>query len=190
MVSLRCKMLVREELKKLHIPFVNIELGTVELVNAITMEQHDELKINLLRSGLVLLDDKKTIIVEQIKNLVVEMVHYSEEVPSVNNSDFLSEKLGYNYTYLSNLFSEVKGMTIQHFIILHKIERAKEMILYNDSTLTEIAYVLKYSSVAHLSNQFKKITGLSPSFFRNMKDARRTSLEDVGEVSETANSLL
>jgi YesN/AraC family two-component response regulator len=189
MVSLRCKMIVKQELQRLKIPFLSIDLGTVELAKAITLEQHDELQISMHKYGLELLDDKKTIIVEQVKCLIIEMVHYSEEVPSLNTSRFISEKLGYNYTYLSNLFSEVKGMTIQHFIILQKIERAKELLLYNDITLTEIAHLLKYSSVAYLSNQFKKVTGLSPSFFRGLKNARREGIDQVGELKESEHVL-
>jgi AraC-like DNA-binding protein len=107
------------------------------------------------------------------------MIHYSDEVPKVNDSDYISKKLGYDYTYLSNTFSEVKGITIQHYIITHKIERAKELLLYDELTLTEIAYKLNYSSVAHLSNQFKKITGLTPSYFKEMKDKRLKNLEDL-----------
>jgi AraC-like DNA-binding protein len=137
------------------------------------------LRAGLLRAGLELLDDKKSILIEKIKNIITEMIHYSEELPKTNFSDYISEKLGYDYTYLSNIFTEVKGMTIQHFIILNKIERAKELLLYNEMNLTEISYALHYSSVAHLSNQFKKITGLSPTFFRKLKLKRSTTLENV-----------
>lgn len=137
------------------------------------------LRAGLLRAGLELLGDKKSILIEKIKNIIIEMIHYSEELPKTNFSDYISEKLGYDYTYLSNVFTEVKGMTIQHFIILNKIERAKELLLYNEMNLTEISYALHYSSVAHLSNQFKKITGLSPTFFRKLKLKRSTTLENV-----------
>jgi AraC-like DNA-binding protein len=125
------------------------------------------------------MDDKKAMLVEKIKNVIVEMVHYADELPETNFSDYLSEKLNHNYTYLSNLFSEVKGITIEHYIIIHKIEKVKELIIYDELNLTEIAYKLNYSSVAHLSNQFKKITGLTPSFFKKLKDKRRSPLEDV-----------
>jgi AraC-like DNA-binding protein len=128
---------------------------------------------------LELMDDKKAMLVEKIKNVIVEMVHYADELPETNFSDYLSEKLNHNYTYLSNLFSEVKGITIEHYIIIHKIEKVKELIIYDELNLTEIAYKLNYSSVAHLSNQFKKITGLTPSFFKKLKDKRRSPLEDV-----------
>lgn len=179
MVSLRCKMMVKEELKKLGIHYVIVDLGMVEILEDITQEQHDILKINLLKSGLELLDNKRSILIEKIKGVIVEMIHYSDEVPRVNYSDFISEKLGYDYTYLSNIFSEVKGITIQQFIIIHKIERVKELLLYDELNLTEIAYLMHYSSVAHLSNQFKKITGLSPSFYKTLKEKRVGTLENV-----------
>jgi AraC-like DNA-binding protein len=179
MVSLRCKMIVKEELRKLGIKFVVLDLGMVEILEYVSPEQMELLRVGLLRAGLELLDNKKSILIEKIKNIITEMIHYSEELPKTNFSDYISEKLGYDYTYLSNIFTEVKGMTIQHFIILNKIERAKELLLYNEMNLTEISYALHYSSVAHLSNQFKKITGLSPTFFRKLKLKRSTTLENV-----------
>jgi len=132
-----------------------------------------------LKSGLDLLDDKKSILIEKIKTLIIEMIHYSEELPAVNYSDYISEKLGYDYTYLSNIFTEVKGTTIQQFIIIHKIEKVKELLLYDELNLTQIAYKLHYSSVGHLSNQFKKVTGLSPSFYKQTKHKRNTNLENL-----------
>lgn len=179
MVSLRCKMLVREELKKLDIDYLNIELGMVETLGNVTTETLEKFKNNLAYSGLELLDDKKAILIERIKNVIIEMIHYTDEVPKVNYSDYISEKLHHDYTYLSNVFSEVKGITIQHFIIMHKIERVKELLLYDELSLTEIAYLLNYSSVAHLSNQFKKITGLSPTYFKEMKYRRTKNLENI-----------
>lgn len=179
MVSLRCKMLVKEELKKLGIDHVSIDLGMVEIQEDISDEQLETFAGNLKKSGLELLDDKRNILVEKIKSVIVEMIHYENEVPKVNDSDYISEKIGYDYTYLSNIFSEVKGITIQQFIIMHKIERVKELLLYDELTLTEIAYKLHYSSVAHLSNQFKKITGLTPTFFKELKEKRKKNLEDL-----------
>jgi AraC-like DNA-binding protein len=179
MVSLRCKMLVKAELEKMHIPYKTVDLGEAELEVPISDKQRDELKAVLFKSGLELMDDKKAMLVEKIKNVIVEMVHYADELPETNFSDYLSEKLNHNYTYLSNLFSEVKGITIEHFIIIHKIEKVKELIIYDELNLTEIAYKLNYSSVAHLSNQFRKITGLTPSFFKKLKDKRRSPLEDM-----------
>jgi len=179
MVSLRCKMMVKEELHKLGLPYVEIDLGVVEMQHDITDEQREQLRTNLLRSGLELLDDKRSILIEKIKNVIVEMVHHSIELPKVNYSDFISQKLNYDYTYLSNVFAEVKGITIQQFIIINKIERVKELLLYDELNLTEISYKLHYSSVAHLSNQFKKITGISPSFFKKLRKKRNEHLEDM-----------
>ncbi len=179
MVSLRCKMMVKEELKKLGIRYVIVDLGVVEILEDITTEQHENLKCNLLKSGLELLDDKKTILIERIKNVIIEMIHYMDELPKENYSDYISEKLNYDYTYLSNIFSEVKGITIQQFIIINKIEKVKELLLYDELSLTEISYKLHYSSVAHLSNQFKKITGLTPSFYKQLKQKRKQNLEQL-----------
>ncbi len=179
MVSLRCKMIVKEELKKLGLHYVIVDLGTVEILEDITQKQHDQLKKNLFKYGLELLDDKKSILIEKIKNIIIELIHYSDELPVINYSAYISEKLDFDYTYLANIFSEVKGITIQQFIIIHKIERVKELILYDELNLTEIAYKLHYSSIGHLSNQFKKITGLSPSFFKQLKQRRMGNLEDV-----------
>ena len=179
MVSLRCKMMVKEELKKLGLKYVFVELGVADVMEDITTEQREKLKRDLLSLGLELLDDKKAILIERIKNVITEMIHYSDELPQINYSDFISEKLNLDYTYLSNIFSEVKGITIQHFIIINKIEKVKELIIYDELNLTEIADKLHYSSVAHLSHQFKKITGLTPSFFKSLKDKRRNTLENL-----------
>ncbi|WP_445383046.1 helix-turn-helix domain-containing protein [Robiginitalea sp. IMCC43444] len=179
MVSLRCKLMVKHELEKLDIHYISIELGMVELKEAIPDKILQELKTNLAKSGLELLDDKKSILVDKIKNIIIKMIHYSDEIPEINFSDYLAEKLDYDYTYLSNLFSEVKGITIQHFIIKHKIEKAKELILYNELNLTEIAYKLNYSSVAHLSNQFKKVTGHTPTYYKKIGEKRKRNLENL-----------
>ncbi|WP_228237732.1 helix-turn-helix domain-containing protein [Allomuricauda sp. M10] len=179
MVSLRCKMAVKEELKKLGIHYVNVDLGTIEILEDITDLQREQLRESLMKSGLELLDDNRKIIIEKIKSVIIEMIHYSDELPKVNYSDYISEKLGYDYTYLANTFSEVKGITIQQFIIMNKIERIKELLLYNELNLTEISYLLHYSSVSHLSNQFKKITGLTPSFYKKLKKKRLKNLEDI-----------
>ncbi len=180
MVSTRCKMAVKEELKKLGLHFIVVDLGEVEIMENISNEKREQLKIGLLNSGLELMDDKKAVLIEKIKNVITEMIHYSDDLPKVNYSDYISKKLNYDYTYLSNLFSELKGITIQQFIIIHKIERAKEYLVYDELTLTEISYKLHYSSVAHLSNQFKKVTGLSPSHFKQLKDKRRSPIEEIG----------
>jgi AraC-like DNA-binding protein len=179
MVSLRCKMIVNDELKKLGLKHAVVELGTVEVLDEFDSDQRALLKTNLLKSGLELLDDKKSILIEKVKNVIIEMIHYADELPQVNYSDYISDKLDYDYTYLSNIFSEVKGITIQQYIIMHKIEKVKELILYDELNLTEISYKLHYSSVAHLSNQFKKVTGLSPSFFKQLKLKRKSNLENM-----------
>lgn len=179
MVSLRCKMFVREELHKLGVNYVSVDLGVVEVNDDITHEQIETFAKNLKRGGLELLDDKKNILVEKIKNVIVEMIHFSDELPKVNDSNYISEKLEYDYTYLSNTFSEVRGITIQQYVIMHKIERVKELLLYDELTLTEIAWKLNYSSVAHLSNQFKKVTGLTPTYFKELKDKRERNLENL-----------
>lgn len=179
MVSLRCILKVKEELKNLGIHYIVVDLGVIEILEEISSDQREQLRINLRKSGLELLDDKKSILIERIKNIVVEMIHYSEELPKVKYSDYISDKLGYSYTYLSNIFSEVKGITLQHYIIIHRIEKVKELLLYNELNLNEISYRLQYSSVAHLSNQFKKITGLTPTFFKQLKLKRNTQLENL-----------
>lgn len=172
-------MAVKEELRKLDLHFIVVDLGEVEIMETLSTEERNELKAGLLASGLELMDDKKAILIEQIKNVIIEMVHHSDEVIKVNFSNYLSDKLHHDYTYMSNLFSEVQGTTIEQFIISHKIERIKELIIYGELNITEIAWKMNYSSVAHLSNQFKKMTGLSPSHFRQLKDKRRSPIEDI-----------
>jgi len=172
-------MIVKSELEKSNLPFTVVELGEVEITTEISSEQHDKLRVSLLQFGLELMEDKKSILIEKIKNIIIEMIHYNEDPPVLNFSAYLSEKLNYDYNYLSNLFSEVKGTTIEHFIISHKIERAKELLIYNELTLTEIAEKLHYCNVAHLSNQFKKVTGLTPTFFKKMKHQRLIALENL-----------
>jgi AraC-like DNA-binding protein len=179
MVCIRCKMVVKSELEKLGLHYISVELGEVEILENITTEQLNQFDEGLKKSGLEIMDDKKSMLIEKIKNSIVELVHYSDEQIKVNLSDYLSEKLSHDYTYLANLFSEVQGTTIEKFFIAHKIEKAKELLVYDELNLTEIADKLHYSSVAHLSNQFKKITGLTPSHFKKLKHKRRIALEDV-----------
>ncbi len=169
MLSLRCKMLVKEELKKLGIPFITVDLGEVRLLDEITETQREELKAALLPSGLYLMDDHNATLIEKIKIAINEMIDNIDDLPKENFSEYLSEKLDADYTSLANLFSETEGKTIEHFIIQNKIERAKVFLIYDEHNLTEIAYKLQYSSVAALSNQFKKITGLTPTFFKSLK---------------------
>ncbi len=173
MVCIRCQIVVKSELEKLGLKYVNVKIGEADIIENILPEQLEQLDIALRKSGLLLMDNKKSVLVEKIKAAIIELVHYSEEQIKVNLSDFLSEKLNYDYTYLANLFSEVKGVTIEKFYLTHKIEKVKELIVYDELNLTEIAYKMHYSSVAHLSNQFKKFTGLTPSHFKKLKNKRR-----------------
>ena len=179
MVCIRCKMVVKEELAKLGLHYTSVELGEAEVLENISVEQHDQIRIALLKSGLELMDDKKSVLIQKIKNVIIELVHYSEEPLEMNFSAFLSQQLNHDYTYLANLFSEVQGTTIEKFLIAHKIERVKELLVYNELNLTEIAYKMHYSSVAHLSAQFKKVTGLTPSHFKHLKNKRRSMLDDI-----------
>lgn len=179
MVSTSCKNAAREALKEMGLHFIIVELGEVELMETLNLSQKEELKTKLLASGLELMDDKRSVLIERIKNVVIHMVHYSDEVLLINFSDYLSEKLQLDYTYMSNLFSEVQGTTIEQYIISNKVERIKELIIYNELNITEIAWKMHYSSVAHLSNQFKKVTGLSPTHFKQLKDRKRNPIEEL-----------
>lgn len=179
MVSLRCKMVVKAELKNLGIHFTSVELGVVEIMGDLSPQKREKLKQELLESGLELMEDKKAMLIEKIKIVITEMIHYNDELPKVNYSEYISTVLGYDYTYLANIFSELKGVTIEHYIIAHKIEKVKELILYNELNLTEISYRMNYSSVSHLSTQFKKVTGLTPTFFKNMVVKKRNTLDNV-----------
>ena len=189
MVSNRCKMAVKAELKKLGLHFIVVDLGEVEIMENLSADQWEQLNSVLVHAGLELMDDKRAILIERIINVITEMIHHSDDVPKVNYSDFISERLNYDYTYLSNIFSEIKGITIQQFIIIHKIERAKELLIYDELNLTEISYKLHYSSVAHLSNQFKKITGLSPTHFKQLKNRKRTPIEEIGILPVTVGGM-
>lgn len=188
MVSKRCIMIVKEELTKLGIHFVAVNLGEGEILKDISEKKREQLNLALLASGLELIEDKKAILIEKIKTVIVEMVHHSEEVVKTNFSTFLSTKLNHDYTYMSSLFSEMQGTTIEHFLICHKVERIKELIIYDELNISEIALRMNYSSVAHLSNQFKKITGVSPTQFKQLKNKKRSPLEEVGNPKETPGS--
>lgn len=179
MISRRCKIMVKQELKKLNIKYLSIELGEIEIIGDLPESTRNQLKINLLESGLELLDNKRSVLVERIKNTVIEMIERNAKVPMANYSAPLSKKLGYDYTYLSNVFSEVKGITIQQYIQMIKIEKVKELILYNELSLKQIAAQMNYSSPAHLSHQFKKITGLTPTEYKQMKNHQRSNLEEM-----------
>jgi AraC-like DNA-binding protein len=172
-------MVVKDELTKMGLHYASVELGEAEIMEDLSIEQHEQVRVALLKSGLELMDDKKSVLIQKIKDIIVELTHYSEEPLATKFSEFLSQKLDHDYTYLASLFSEVTGTTIEKFLIAHKIERVKELLVYNELNLTEIAYRMHYSSVAHLSMQFKKVTGLTPSHFKQLRDKRRSMLEDM-----------
>jgi AraC-like DNA-binding protein len=178
MVSNRCKTAVKEVLSKLGLHFI-VDMGEVDIMEEITPEQRNQIREGLRNSGLELMEDKKAMLIEKIKKIIIEMIHFTDELPKTNFSDYLAEKLNYDYTYMAKLFSEVQGITIAQFIIQHKIERVKELLFYDELNLTEIAWKMHYSSVAHLSNQFKKTTGLTPSDFKNLKNKSRKAIEDI-----------
>lgn len=181
MICLRCEMVVKRELEKLGLTWKSVELGMAEIWEEISNEQLEILDTNLQKSGLELLSDKKKNLIEAIKNLIEEMIHSSDDRQNVKNSDYISQKLNHDYTYLSTTFSKATGMTIRQYIIEQKIERVKEMLLNDELTLTEIAHQLRYSSVAHLSNQFKNVTGLTPTYFVELKNMRKLIFAKKGE---------
>lgn len=178
MVCNRCIMAVKKEIENLNLQAISVELGEVEISEPST-EQMSKLDSSLTELGFEIIDDKKSRIIEKIKNEIVKLVHHTENQPNTNLSNFLSENLHYEYNYLSNLFSEVEGITIEKYLIAQKIEKVKELLVYNELSLSEIADKLGYSSVAYLSNQFKKSTGLTPSFYRSMKEHKRKKLDEV-----------
>ncbi|MGD9992311.1 MAG: helix-turn-helix domain-containing protein [Salinivirgaceae bacterium] len=179
MVCIRCQIVVKSELEKLGIHYSSVTIGEANTMDELNSEQLAQLDRNLKFAGLELMDNKKSILVESIKLAIIDLVHYTDEQIKVNLSDYLSEKLEFNYTYMANLFSEVKGITIEKFYLQHKIEKVKELIVYNELSLSEIAFKMHYSSAAHLSNQFKKFTGLTPSHFKKLKNIRRKTLEEL-----------
>lgn len=179
MVCVRCQMVVKSELEKLGLQYNYVKIGEAEIVKDLPKEVLEQLNTGLNKAGLALMDDKKSILVEKIRSAIIELVHFTEDQIKVNLSDYLSEKLDYDYTYLANLFSEMNGVTIEKFYLTHKIERVKELIVYGDLNLSEIAWKLHYSSVAHLSNQFKKFTGMTPTQFKTLKIKSQDSLNDV-----------
>lgn len=183
MVSIRCKLLVKRELDGLGIPYHSVELGVIDTVEDVSRAQLKVLNEKLLPSGLEVITDKKTILVERIKIVIVEMIHYTDVLPNVNYSTFIAEKLDLDYNYLSNIFSEEMNVTIQQFIIMHKLEKVKEFLLYDQLNLSEISYKMNYSSVAHLSSQFKKLTGLTPSEYLKLKVNRVNTLESISVKS-------
>jgi AraC-like DNA-binding protein len=179
MVCSRCKLVVKSELEKLGLRPISVELGEVELENDTIENQKEELLKRMHSLGFDLIDDKKSKIIERIKNLIIELIYSKNNELSVNLSDYLAQHLLQDYSSLSNLFSEVESITIEHYFISQKIERVKELLTYDELSLSEIAFQLNYSSVAHLSNQFKKITGLTPTHFKKLKGKKRQQIEDL-----------
>lgn len=179
MVCNRCKMVVKSEFDKLGYHTTAVELGEVEIKNELTEIEKQNLNIALQKFGFNLIDDKKSRLIERVKTLVVELVHYNNNDLKTNLSDYISSRLNHDYNYISNLFSDVEGTTIEKYFIAQKIEKVKELLVYDELSLSEIAFKLNYSSVAYLSNQFKKVTGLSPSHFRNIKGNKRLPLDEV-----------
>lgn len=179
MVSNRCKMIVKSELEKLGLHFMVLGLGEVEIMETLSDERKTLLNDRLNEWGLSLINDKKSVMIERIKNTIIELIHYTDKQIKINFSDYLSQKLNYDYTYLSNIFKENQGTTIEHFLLTHRIEKAKELLVYDELNVTEIADKLHFSNVAHLSNQFKKMTGLTPSYYKHLKLKRRNPIENV-----------
>lgn len=169
MVCIRCKLAVKNELEKLGLHHTRVELGETEILEDLSAELRYKLSDSLNKIGLELIEDKKSILVEKVKTTIIDLIYYRDNQIRTNLSDYLKEKLNYNYTSLSHLFSEIKGTTIERFYLTQKVERVKELLIYDELNLSDIAFKLNYSSVAHLSNQFKKITGLTPSNFKNLR---------------------
>jgi AraC-like DNA-binding protein len=184
MISSRCITQVEQILMDMGIDYSNVVLGEAQINQELSVIQELELKNKLRQTGLDMMDDHKTILSEKIKLIIIDMVHYSEESIKVNFSVYLSEKLNHNYTYLSNVFRSINGITIQQFIIVNKIERIKELLLYGEMNLSEISYKLNYSSIAHLSNQFKKVTGITPSFYKQSEGNMRIAIDNLGKENE------
>ena len=189
MVSARCKMAVKEALQSMGVHFVFVELGVVETMDDLTIEERQQLKETLLQSGLELMDDKKSELVQKVKNLILDMIYHPEEERKMSFTAYLSKHTGHDYPYLANLFLVAQGTTIQQFIILQKVERIKELIMYSEMSITEITWKMNYSSVAHLSNQFKKVTGLTPTHFKQLKEKRDT-MQLNGSTAEASNARL
>ncbi|MEJ7610490.1 MAG: AraC family transcriptional regulator [Ferruginibacter sp.] len=179
MVCARCKTAVQGAFDKNNIPLGSLELGEAETEDPVSKNTLGLLRHDLALLGFELLDDKKTRIIEKIKNAIVTLVHHSEETLQTNLSAYISSRIHMDYHYLSNLFSETEGITIEKYFIAHKIEKVKELLVYDELTLSEIADRMGYSSVAYLSNQFKKITGLTPSYFKSLKEHKRKSIEEL-----------
>ncbi|MCG3165031.1 MAG: hypothetical protein POELPBGB_00791 [Bacteroidia bacterium] len=179
MVCSRCKMVVKSELEKLGLRPLAVDLGEVEIADELEGYQRQDIHAALQKFGFALLDDKKSIIIERIKNMIVDLVQNKNNQLKTNLSDYLSRELNHDYTYITNLFTQVEGTTIEQYFIAQKIERVKELLVYDEMSLSEIAYQLNYSSVSHLSKQFKKVAGLTPSHYKQLKEKKRNPLEEL-----------
>lgn len=179
MASIRSIMFVKSVLDTIGIRYRAVDIGEIDIFHVLNSDQYLQLRKALLMKGFELIDDKRIVLVERIKSIIVEMIRSHEACPKFNFSDYVSKRMNYDYTYLANLFSDVTGITIEYYVIAHKVERVKELLVYEGLNLSEISYRLDYSSVAHLSSQFKKVTGLTPSFYRRMKNIRRKSNVEV-----------
>ncbi len=179
MVCSRCKMAVKAELEKFGLHFLYLELGEVEIMEELDVPMKSKLNQSLLSVGFEIIDDKKGRLIEKIKNSIIELVHHNDENMRINLSNHIAQKLNYDYHYLSNLFSEAAGTTIEKYFITQKIEKAKELLIYDELSLTEISDRLGYSSQAYLSNQFKKITGLTPTVYKSLKEHTRQNIEEL-----------
>lgn len=179
MVCNRCKTAVQKEFEKIGVQPISVELGEIETSEEITQKQITDLVDSLKNLGFELIDDRKSRLIEQIKTEIIRLIHYSEEIENTNLSSILSDKLHYEYNYLSNLFSEVEGTTIEKYFIAQRIEKIKELLVYDELSLSEIADKLKYSSVAYLSSQFKKVTGLTPTFYKSLKENKRRNIDEL-----------
>lgn len=183
MVCNRCIAVVKSEFINSGVEPLAVIMGEVEVAKALNVTERDLINSKLITHGFELIDDKKSKVIEKIKTTIINRIHYMNDKPKINFSEVIVDKLNRDYTYLTNLFSEIEGITIEQFVILQKIEKVKELLVYDEMSLSEIADELGYSSVAHLSNQFKKVTGLTPSYFKSVKDKKRKSLDNVKPVN-------
>ncbi len=179
MVCNRCKMVVRSELEKLGLHPISVELGEVDIRDELQGYERQNIHATLQKFGFALLDDKKSVVIERVKNMIVDLVQNKNNHLKTTLSDYLSRELNHDYTYITNLFTQVEGTTIEQYYIAQKIERVKELLVYDEMSLSEMAYTLNYSSVAHLSAQFKKVTGLTPSHYKQLKEKKRKPLEEL-----------
>lgn len=179
MVCSRCKMVVKAQLESQGLHPLSVNLGEVEIEGNLSKDQLSQLNTSLKALGFELIDNKKSRTIEKIKNIIISLVHHSDNNINTNLSAFITSKIHQDYNYLSNLFSEVEGTTIEKYFINQRIEKVKELLVYNELTLSEIADKAGYSSVSYLSNQFKKVTGFTPSYFKSLKEHKRRNIEDL-----------